>query len=85
MHFFNKPKLKFYGRSYVSSGIELVPNRSTGALETVEPLNVYFHSTLGRGTDNIIIAEAVIVGNAETLSFFLSNHFYCRIDGSWRC
>ena len=38
-------------------------NKQTSTLETVEPLNVYFCSKLGRGTDNILIAEALILGN----------------------
>ena len=72
--FYNKTTMKFYGRTYNSEPIPLIQNQnaqSTVCLETLEPINIYYYSTVDRTNDNIIILEAHLLGIGLYCSCFL--------------
>ena len=57
--------MKFYGKTYNSEPIPLMQNQNTQSalgLETTEPINLYFYSTLDKTQDNVIIIEAHLLG-----------------------
>ena len=61
--------MKFYGKTYNSEPIPLIQNQNTQStgLETTEPINLYFYSTLDKTQDNVIIIEAHLLGNLMSL------------------
>ena len=73
--FYNKTTMKFYGRTYNSEPIPLIQNeQSTLGLETSEPINIYYYSSIDRTNDNIIILEAHLLGIGLYCSIFYKDN-----------
>jgi len=68
MTFFNKTKKKFYGRTYITTPIRLLTDQHGSAYQTQDPINVYFHSRIEKGNENVLVVEVQIVGKIIDLS-----------------
>jgi len=59
MTFFNSSRKRFYGRTYFSRAIPVT--KDGNYYRTVQPINVYFHSMLDKGTENILTCEVEVL------------------------
>jgi len=60
MTFFNTAKKKFYGRTYSSRPYPLVSQN--GPYQLADPINIFFYSTIDKGSENILVVEASVLG-----------------------
>jgi nephrocystin-4 len=67
--FYNRQSLKFYGRTYTSPPLPLVPSQQQGGsgLETAEPINLFFYSTIDRNQLNTLVMEATLLEIQDTV------------------
>jgi len=61
MTFFNKRRKKFYGRTVITEPVPLLVENEGSLYQTQNPINVYFHSRIEKGDENVLAIEAQLL------------------------